>query len=245
MAQTKDLAEKLLKQRRGAEENDAKRRAEKLGLRHINLISVRVPTEIKTMQLVPEAEAKEAFLVPLQLLRKKLVVAVFDPELPKAGAILEKLKKKYELEVVVVSKSGLEHAWNHYQYITPETKEISGKIEINEENLKNLQVSIKTLEDLGATIENFKSPYISQILEIILAGALALKASDVHLEPSETLGLIRLRIDGLLHSAYTKLAQPKYKSIVTRVKLLSNLKLNIHNQPQEDALQLSHRIPKG
>ncbi len=233
MAQTKDLAEKLLKQRREAEENDAKRRAEKLGLRHINLISVRAPTEIKAMQLVPETEAKEAFLVPLQLLRKKLVIATFNPELPKAKAILERLKKKYELEIVIVSKSGLEHTWNYYQYITPETKEISGKVEINEENLKNLQASIKSLGDLGAAIENFKSPYTSQILEIILAGALALKASDIHLEPSEALGLIRLRIDGLLHSAYTKLPQPKYKSIVTRVKLLSNLKLNIHNQPQD------------
>lgn len=233
MIQAKDLAEKLLKQRREAEENDAKRRAEKLGLRHINLISIRVPTEIKAMQLVPETKAKEAFLVPLQLLRKKLVIATFNPEFPKTGAILEKLKKKYELEIVIVSKSGLEHTWNYYQYITPETKGISGKVEINEENLKNLQASIKNLGDLGVAIENFKSPYISQILEIILAGALALKASDVHLEPSETLGLIRLRIDGLLHSVYTKLPQPKYKSIITRVKLLSNLKLNIHKQPQD------------
>ncbi|MCP6720098.1 MAG: GspE/PulE family protein [Patescibacteria group bacterium] len=233
MAQAKDLAEKLLKQRREAEENDAKRRAEKLGLRHINLISVKVPTEIKAMQLVSETEAKEALAVPLQILRKKLVLAAFDPQLPKTNALIEKLKKNYDLEIIIVSKSGLEHIWHYYQYVTDESKEISGRVEINEVNLKKLQESIKSLEDLNKEIKTFESPYTSEMLEIVLAGALALKASDIHLEPGEEIGSLRLRVDGLLHTAYAKFPPIKHRALVARVKLLSNLKLNIHDQPQD------------
>ncbi len=233
MAQIKELAEKLKRQRREVEEKDAKRRAEKAGFRYLDLISVMVPTEIKAMQLVPEAEAKEAFAVPLQIIRKRLVLAVFDPDLPKTRELIEKLKKSYELEVVVVSKTSLAHAWSYYQYVTPEAKEISGRIELSKEKLETLEGGIKSLEDLGKELETFKSPYTSEILEIILAAAMALRASDIHFEPTEKAGLIRVRIDGLLYNAYNNLEKQKYHSIVTRLKLLSNLKLNIREEPQD------------
>ncbi len=233
MALAKDLSEKLGAQRRRAEEDDAKRRAEKSGLRYLDLISVRVPTEIKAMALVPAEKAKSALLVPLQKVAKKLMVAVFDPTLPETKTVIEALKKDYEVELVIVSKRGLEHAWSYYQYVKPEEKEISGRVEINEESLKKLGAEIKTLENLGEKIKTFESPYTSEILEIMLAGALALSASDIHLEPTEETGILRLRVDGLLHTTYDKLEAAKYKSVVTRIKLLSNLKLNIQDQPQD------------
>ena len=75
-----EFEETLLKQRRKAEERDAQRRAEKLNYPYLNLISIKVPTEIKAMRLVSEQEAKKALLVPLQLVRKKLMIAAFDHE---------------------------------------------------------------------------------------------------------------------------------------------------------------------
>lgn len=228
-----ELDEKLAGQRREAEESDAKRRALKLGLPYLNLISVKVPTEIKAMATVSEEDARKAFIVPLQILRKKLTIAAYDPEQGEAKAVVEKLKKSYELTIIVVSKTSLEHGWSYYKYVVPEGKEISGRVEINEENLKKLQSKIKSLEDLGHEIKNFKSPYTSEILEIILAGALALKASDIHLEPSREISAIRLRIDGLLHSAFDKFDLIKYSSLTTRIKLLSELKLNIRDEPQD------------
>ena len=232
MLQTKDLEEKLARERRTAEENDAKRRAQKSGLQYLNLISTKIPTEIKAMALVPEAEAKKALLSPIQLVRKKLVVATFNPEAPEAKKIITELKKNYEVQIFVSSLSSLKHAWGYYQYVVP-AKEITGKVEINEENLKKLTESIKSLSDLKTTIENFKSPYTSQVLEIILAGALALEASDIHLEPTEKFAILRIRIDGILHTAYSEFSRHIYQSVVTRIKLLSGLKLNVHDQPQD------------
>ena len=172
MLKSKDLAEQLQKQRREAEEKDAQRRAEKYGLDYLNLISAKVPSEIKAMMLVPEEEARVALLVPLQLVRKTLIVAAFDPIEPRAKKIIEELKKKYEVKVVVGSLSGLKHAWDYYQYIVP-LKDISGSVNIDEAKLHETQSIIKCLDDLTKSIQDFKGPYTSQILEIILSGASA------------------------------------------------------------------------
>lgn len=235
MLQSKELEEKLLHGRREAEENDAKRRAVKYKLPYLDLISNRTPTEIKAMELVPESEAKNALIAPLQLVRrKKLILAAFDPEKNETKSLLEKLKKNhsYETEIFVVSLRSLKHAWDYYQYVVA-TKEITGKIEINEDNLKKLTDLIKTLEDLNTAVKGFRNPYTSQILEIFLAGAMALQASDIHLEPKENTAALRLRIDGVLHNAYEEIATLVYQSIVSRIKLLSGLKLNIKDEPQD------------
>ncbi|MCL4399757.1 GspE/PulE family protein [Patescibacteria group bacterium] len=228
----KDIEEELKNQKRDAEENDAKRRADKNKLPYLNLISNKVPTEIKAMELIPESDSKKALLAPFRIVNKVASVAVFDPELEETKKIIQKIKEKLDVSLYTVSMSSLNHAWSYYKYIVPD-KEISGKVEIDESKLKELQQKIKSLEDLNKLLTDFDSPYLSQILEIILSGAIALGASDIHLEPAEENGILRLRIDGLLHNAYDKFNQITYKSIVTRIKLLSNLKINITNESQD------------
>ncbi len=228
----KDIEETLWKQKRTAEEEDAKRRAEKNGLPYLDLISSKAPTEIKAMELVPEGEARKALLAPLQIVRGKFMVSVFDPHLKETSALLEKLRASHDVTAYVSSLTSLNHAWSYYKYVVPE-KEISGKVEINERTLRELKEKIKSLEDLSKLLAGFSSPYLSQILEIILSGALALGASDIHLESAETSGIFRLRIDGLLHTAYDQFNTVTYKSIVTRIKLLSRLKINITDEAQD------------
>jgi type II secretory ATPase GspE/PulE/Tfp pilus assembly ATPase PilB-like protein len=233
MLQTKDLEERLAKQRKEAEEADAKRRAEAFKVPYIDLVSVKVPTEIRAMQLVPEAEAREALLVPLQLVRKKLLLAVFNPEKPEAKAIIEKMRKSYTVEVVVVSLASLNHGWSYYRYVPEEEKEISGKVQIDHTRLEELKGKMTNLDDVKRTIADFKSPLTSQVLEIVIAGGLALRASDIHFEPREGGGTLRYRIDGLLYAAYDGFLAPTFHSLITRVKLLSNLKLNVTAEPQD------------
>ncbi len=232
MLPNQNLEEQLAKQRRAAEEEDAKRRAERFGLPYLDLISTRVPTEIKAMALVPEEKAKSALLCPLQIVKKTIMLAAFDPHRPETQAIIDELKKEYDVKVAIASLSGLKHAWNYYQYILPQ-KEISGRVEIDEGQLKEIGSKITSLDALHQTIASFQSPYVSQILEIILGGAMALGASDIHLEPAEKAGLLRLRIDGLLHGVYDAFPHPMYQSIITRIKLLSGLKLNIKDEAQD------------
>ena len=228
----KALEEQLEKQRRVAEEKDAERRAKQLGLPYLNLISTKSPTELRAMELVKEKDATENLIVPIQIVRKKVTLVAFDPKTKGAATVVAELAKKYEVTTAVCSMTSIKHALSFYKYIS-EAKEISGSVEINEENLKDLENKIKSIEDLSNEVESFKSPYVSQVLEIVFAGALALKASDIHLEPGEQRNAFRLRIDGMLHAAYENFSSSVYHSIVTRIKLLSNLKLNIHDEPQD------------
>lgn len=229
----KSLEEKLAYQRREAEESDARRRALKNSLPYLNLISTTAPTEIEAMALVPEEKAKEALLVPLQLVRKKIEIAVFDPALPKTKEVLGGLKaENYEPSLHISSLSGLKHAWEYYEYVGTQ-KEISGRIEINENNLTALAKEIKTFGGLAKKIISFDSPRLSELLEIILAGALSLKSSDVHLEPEKEGGIIRLRVDGVLHEIEKNFPISRHRSVINRIKLLSNLKLNIKEEPQD------------
>jgi type IV pilus assembly protein PilB len=230
--QSKELEDNLRKERRKAEERDAERRAMQLGFPYLNLVSTKVPTELKALELVKEEDARRAMLVPLQIMRKKVVVASFNPSTPDAEKIISELKKKYEVQILVCSLTSLDHALSYYQYIS-DAKDISGSIEINEDNLRELQEKIKVMNDLSKEIASFKSPYTSQVLEIILAGALAMKSSDAHLEPGEETNSFRLRIDGLLHTAYENFTSLVYRALITRIKLLSGLKLNIHNEAQD------------
>ena len=229
----KALSEKLSAQRRVAEENDAKRRAQKLGSPYLDLVSVRVPTEIKAMTLVLEEKARKALLVPLQLIGKKLTVAAFNPELKDAKEIIDELKKTHEVTLFVASLTGIKHAWNYYQYIPKESKDITGKVEIDKNRLLDLTKTINSLENAGKEIQMFKNPLTSQILEVILGGALALHASDVHFEPGEQNMTLRLRVDGMLHAVPARIDAKIYHSIANRIKLLSHLKLNVKDEAQD------------
>jgi len=234
MFNSKLLQEQLQKARRFAEENDAKRRATQIGLPYLDIITTRVPVELKAMQHVSELEARKALLVPLHATKSKIIIGAFDPRLTEAHAVIERLKSEgLVVEVRIISKLSLEHGWSYYKYVHEESKEIAGKVDINEENLEVILGSVKTLLDLETHLKNFSSPFISQILEIILAGAMALKASDIHLEPVDEAGVLRLRIDGILHTVFDKFSPHIYKSVITRIKLLSNLKLNVTSEPQD------------
>ncbi len=233
MRGTKSIDESLAEQRRAAEERDAERRAVNLKLPYLDLISVRVPTEIDAMVLVPEAEARSAKLSPLQLVRKTIVLAVFDPRLPETKRVIEKLSATHTVDVRITSLAGLSHAWDYYQYVTGETINITGKIDLDPKRLTSLLASVKTLGDVEREVKDFKSPLTSELLDIVLGSALALRASDIHLEPTVGDAVLRLRIDGTLHDVYRSFGTHVYHSIVTRIKLLSNLKLNVSDQPQD------------
>ncbi len=116
-----------------------------------------------------------------------------------------------------------------------ERAKITGEVEIPAPILKEIREQIKNLLKLQEKIiecinrRNFST---SELMAIVLAGAIALNASDIHFEPQEKKIRLRMRIDGILHDVVD--FDPKiYQRIISRVKLLSKLKLNITTQPQD------------
>ncbi len=233
-APQKDLTEKLAKLRRDGEERAAERLAEKLGLSYVDL--AKIPVSLDAVRILPETEAKDAKVAAIELKAKKVALAAINPELPATKKALEELVgKKYEVKVVVVSPSSMEAAWRFYQFVKPETGNITGKVEIPQERLDALKAKLVTIDAVHKEIGALPLANVSPValIEIILAGAMGLRASDIHTEAEEKKAKIRFRIDGLLHDMFDEIPLDAYHTFVSRIKLLSEMKLNVRDAAQD------------
>ncbi|MBZ1348386.1 MAG: GspE/PulE family protein [Candidatus Nealsonbacteria bacterium] len=110
-------------------------------------------------------------------------------------------------------------------------KKITGEIELSP-SLLNIAQNIKNVSDFAKEANNFLGKSITEFLEIILGAGIFLKTSDIHIEPQEEKANIRLRLDGILQEVMSfdlKILQ----ALTSRIKLLSGVKLNITDRPQD------------
>ena len=112
------------------------------------------------------------------------------------------------------------------------SKKITGETEITKDIFSEIKKEVKNISDFKKKIEDSFEGRLTEILEIILGGAIHLKASDIHFEPKEESTNLRIRIDGLLQNILS-LDKKSYQSITSRIKLLSKLQLNITDRPQD------------
>lgn len=234
MVATQSFDEQIKRQRREAEERDAKRRAEALSLPYLDLVSARIPTELRALAVISETEARATNVVPLSIEQKKIAIAALNPRAEQAAALIETLRTRFEVTVYVVSETSIAHGLSYYQYAAQPTEEISGSVIIDPKTLAALIPTVQTISALGTALTSAtQSTSTSHIIDTIIAGALTLKVSDVHLEANATAGAVRLRIDGLLHTVIETIPNTIYHSLLMRIKLLSNLKMNVKAEPQD------------
>ncbi|MDD5738870.1 MAG: GspE/PulE family protein [Candidatus Pacebacteria bacterium] len=110
--------------------------------------------------------------------------------------------------------------------------EITKETTISQEKILNIQSMVKNIGDLKMLLSQSDSKDTTALLEDILVSSNLLNASDIHFEPEEHNVKFRLRIDGNLHDVFLFDTQ-KYKIILSRIKLLSGIKLNITDKAQD------------
>ncbi len=222
--------ELLTKVRREEEENRTKLLAEKVDFPYLNLAFI--PIESDALKLIPKEKAEKTKAVIINREAKTLHLAVLNPDDKETQSLIAELQKSgYTIKIFIVSKNSLEKALSHYAPLK-ETKEITGQVEISNEVLTNLQKEISDIKALQQVLENLFKEKASQIVEAILAGALILKASDIHFEPEKEKVRVRLRLDGVLEDIIN-VPPSIYLLVLNRIKLLSGLKLNIHEKAQD------------
>ena len=104
----------------------------------------------------------------------------------------------------------------------------------------DLQASVNNLlkEDIGVVArEILEDPPVVKLVDLLISTAYEEKASDIHIEPEEANTLIRFRLDGLLTDV---LQVPKYlqERIITRIKVLSNLRTDEHLAAQDGKMRI-------
>ncbi|MEK6882287.1 MAG: ATPase, T2SS/T4P/T4SS family, partial [Nanoarchaeota archaeon] len=94
------------------------------------------------------------------------------------------------------------------------------------------RAEIQTLDHLKEKLAGVQEERVTYFLQILLIAILSLDASDAHIQPEKGSAKVRLRIDGLLHDV-CDLAPAIYEALLSRIKLISKIKLNVADKPQD------------
>lgn len=205
------------------------------GVSYVDLSSH--PINIDALRVIKEADARAADLAVFNATDKRIAVAVISPENEKTMEAIEGLKAKgYVPEIFMASHQSLEKVWERYKDMSYSFETKSGSLDISNEEILEIIKSVNSIEDITKMIQgvlSLKRAYrISKILEIILAGAISLKASDIHLEPEEKDVRLRYRLDGVL-TDILHFDSDTFELLLPRIKLVSELKLNVKAKAQD------------
>lgn len=220
VAQTrKPLIETLQAQGLVTDEMIARATAMVMGVPYVDLKNVQMDQAVLT--LLPLEVAERSMVVPLGETNGQLVVAMLDVGNIQAVDYLSTLTGK-PVRAVMSSNSGVQSVLGQYR---GDFTGVAQAVKVTNREIAQAQASgnVKTITQ--------DSP-ISKALTSILEFAVKSKASDVHIEPLESSLIIRCRIDGVLRKVM-ELPKAIEPALVSRIKILANLKIDEHRIPQD------------
>lgn len=213
------------------EEDSVKILSQKYKIPYADLVVF--PVETDAIKILPEEKARKAELAVFQLAGKNLKIGARNPEKEETKIALKRLTEdRYNYDLFLVSRSSLERAWEFYKKVPAEYEVTAGSVAIQHAKISSLEQEMTNLPQIKERIEKTFFGRTTEALEIILAGTLSTDASDVHIEPEEDGARVRFRLDGLLQDV-TRLPPKLYNLLLSRIKLLSELKLNIRDRAQD------------
>ena len=187
------------------------------GVPYVNLTNTIVDQSI--LSLLPSDIAERFMAVPLAEVQNRLAVAMIDANNVQAVDYLANRIQR-PLKVFMASEAGVRHVLDQYK---TDLSSVDVAARASQEDVKAESSDIKTIVQ--------DSP-ISRALSTILEYAVKSRASDIHIEPLEKALKIRCRIDGVLREVM-QLPKSIEPALVSRIKILSNLKIDEHRVPQD------------
>ena len=217
------------------EEQSAQILSQKYGVKYVDLSGI--PINSDALRIIPEAEAKENEMAAFKIIGKKLYVAARAPNKDSVQEVIEKLKEKgYNIDLYMVARQSLEKAWERYKDLSFAMETKAGTLDISNEEIETFLKKVNSLADIEALINDDvgsnKVYRTSKILAIIISGGISTNASDIHIEPEEKIVRLRYRLDGALVELL-QFDKETYELLLSRIKLLSGLKLNIKDNAQD------------
>ncbi|USN96456.1 MAG: Flp pilus assembly complex ATPase component TadA [Candidatus Nomurabacteria bacterium] len=188
------------------------------GVPYVNLTNSLINQNV--LELLPEDVAERFMAVPLAEVQNRLAVAMVDASNVQAVDYLSSMIER-PLKVFMASEVGVRHVLDQYK---ADLSTVGAAAEATaQEAEKEESSNIKTIVQ--------DSP-ISRALSTILEYAVKSRASDIHIEPLEAALKIRCRVDGVLREIM-QLPKAIEPALVSRIKILSNLKIDEHRVPQD------------
>lgn len=198
----------------------------------INYVDVsHMLVEKDILAMIPESISRKYSLAPIDLNEGVLTVAMIDPEDFDALQIIRK-ESGLEVKPVLTSKDDLSGVLDQYTGLQAELQEV---IDHSDLGISKQELEDASQEDIqDQTNENAPT---AKIVFSLLKRAVKEKASDIHIEPREHKVIVRFRIDGILQSR-VELPKEIQSAVISRLKILANLKIDEQRLPQDGRLDL-------
>lgn len=201
---------------------------------YVNLSTATV--DAKVLELLPQDIAERYMAVPLGAMQTRLVVAMLDADNVQAVDFLSN-KIGRPIKVYAASEEGIRKVLKQYTtHISDNFAEQIGSLqakadeaEAESDKKNNGEKPAEKKKEVKTLVQD--SP-ISKALSAILSYAAKNGASDIHIEPLPDSLKIRTRVDGVLREIM-QLPKSTEPAIISRIKILANLKIDEHRIPQD------------
>lgn len=211
------------------DEQIAKALASQLKIPYVRLSEIQIPKEVISM--VPQDMAESYLLIPVKVIEKQLVVAMSNPL---DFYVLDDLRfiTQMNIFVTIAPQGDIISAINKFyprrsidrNFGFTDDIEVVGHVDEKERNVQDL-------------INLTEQPPVVRFTNNILADAIKLKASDIHIEPQKESVIIRYRIDGIMREIM-QIDKQVHLSLVSRIKILANMDISIRRKPQDGKAQV-------
>ena len=227
---------KLASVHRSEEEILVQALAKQYGLPYVYLPGYTINPE--AIALLDKHTAAAAEIVPFDTDDFSWIsVAIRTPNNPKTQHQIELLRKTgKQIKIYLCSTNSITHGLERYDDQTTTTASKNGILDIDLDAIARNAESLSQVEDVKSGIESIRvansARRISETLEMIFAGALALGASDIHIEPEEDGIRLRYRLNGVLQDIID-MERRIYERMISRLKLLSGMIINQNQEAQD------------
>lgn len=187
------------------------------------------------LNLIPQELATNYRMVAFAREGNEVSVAMTNPSNFQALEAIEFIARKENLTIkyYITSEASLKYIFQQYASLSAEVEEaLRGAEEGAAKQLEKINLPEGGLEEV------VKTAPVSKIVSVVMRHAVEGKASDVHIEPVGNETRIRYRIDGILHTSLT-LPKHVHSSLVARIKVLSNLKIDETRIPQDGRFRMN------
>ncbi len=193
--------------------------ASQLGLSFVDLSDY--PVDKSAVALVSDSLSRRYLALPIGWDRDRLVVAMADPSNVFAIDDIRHLTGR-EVLAVVATRASIQAAIDKYHRLDTDAENISAQA----------AKDVEAEDDLSSIREVVEDAPIVKLVNVVITQAVADRASDIHIEPTEHDVRIRYRIDGVLHE---EMRAPKniQAGIISRLKIMADINIAERRIPQD------------
>jgi len=217
----------------------AKALAGQLEIPLLHLKTIEIPEPI--ISLVSPELARKHCLVPIKKMGKGLLVVMADPMDLSAVDDL-RFVTRMAIEIAVAPQEDVFDALDTYYPRAASEEDLDSDTGMDDqiEIVQRKEVKETDMEDIQSLLALTERPQVVRIAQAIIAEAIKLKASDIHIEPQKTSVIIRYRIDGIMRETM-KTDKNVHAPLVSRIKVISNMDLSIRRKPQDGKTQAKYK----